>query len=252
MKLKGKVAIVTGGAHGLGRAYCLGLAREGARVVVADIDEKKAVTTAQEIEAEGGKAKALKVDVSIPGSTQEMAKKTVECFGKIDVLVNNAAIYRRPAMSVCPFYDLDLDEWDRVIAVNLKGPFLCIRAVFPYMRKQSKGKIINVTSNLFFSARDNFTHYIASKGGVVGLTRALAKELGQFNININCIAPGSTLSEEPSDEALEYRKRVLPMRAIQRVEVPEDLVGTIVFLASSDSDFITGQTIVVDGGRVLH
>ena len=252
MKLKGKVAIVTGGAHGLGRAYCLGLARKGARVVVADIDEKKAVTTAQEIEAEGGKAKALKVDVSIPGSTQEMAKKTVECFGKIDVLVNNAAIYRRSAMSVVPFYDLDLDEWDRVIAVNLKGPFLCIRAVFPYMRKQSKGKIINVTSNLFFSARDNFTHYIASKGGVVGLTRALAKELGQFNININCIAPGSTLSEEPSDEALEYRKRVLPMRAIQRVEVPEDLVGTIVFLASSDSDFITGQTIVVDGGRVLH
>ena len=181
-----------------------------------------------------------------------MAKKTVERFGKIDILVNNAAIYMRPAISVGPFYDLDLDEWDRVIAVNLKGPFLCIRAVFPYMREQSKGKIINVTSNLFFSARDNFTHYIASKGGVVGLTRALAKELGQFNININCIAPGSTLSEEPSDEALEYRRRVLPMRAIQRIEVPEDLTGTVIFLASPDSDFITGQTIVVDGGRALH
>lgn len=252
MRLRDKVVIVTGGAHGLGRAYCLGLATEGASVAVADIDKQGALVTAQEIEAEGGKAKALKVDVSIPGSTQEMAKKTVECFGKIDVLVNNAAIYMRPAMSVGPFYDLDLDEWDRVIAVNLKGPFLCVRAVFPYMRKQSKGKITNVTSNLFFSAQGNFTHYIASKGGVVGLTRALAKELGQFNINVNCIAPGSTLSEEPSDEALEYRKRVLPMRAIQRVEVPEDLVGTVIFLASSDSDFITGQTIVVDGGRALH
>lgn len=252
MRLKDKVAIVTGGASGLGRAYCLSLAREGAKVVVADIDENGAITAAQEIQAEGGKALALKVDVSIPGSTQEMAKKTVERFGKIDILVNNAAIYMRPAISVGPFYDLDLDEWDRVIAVNLKGPFLCIRAVFPYMREQSKCKIINVTSNLFFSARDNFTHYIASKGGVVGLTRALAKELGQFNININCIAPGSTLSEEPSDEALEYRRRVLPMRAIQRVEVPEDLTGTVIFLASPDSDFITGQTIVVDGGRALH
>jgi 3-oxoacyl-[acyl-carrier protein] reductase len=238
MRLQDKVALVTGGANGIGKAYCLGLAREGA--------------VAKEIDSKGGKALVVKTDVSSLGNTLEMAQKTFAAFGKIDILVNNAAFYMRPSLTIAPFHELDPEEWDRVMTVNLKGTFLCARAVFPYMRQQNTGKIINITSDTFFFGRIHMAHYVASKGGVIGLTRVLANELGQYNINVNCIAPGSTFSENPDDlESLERRKQILPLRALKRVEYPEDLVGTVVFLASSESDFITGQTIAVNGGMSM-
>jgi 3-oxoacyl-[acyl-carrier protein] reductase len=252
MRLKDKVAIVTGGANGIGKAYCLGFVREGAKVVIADNDGKSAIATVQEIELSGGKALAVKTDVSEVKSTLEMADKTSKTFGKIDILVNNAAFYMRPSLTMAPFDQLDVKEWDRVMAVNLKGPFLCSRAVLPFMRNQKSGKIINITSDTFFMGRIHMSHYVASKGGVIGLTRVLANELGQYNINVNCVAPGSTFSENSNDlEGLERRKQVLPLRALRRVEYPDDLVGTVIFLASQESDFITGQTLTVNGGMTM-
>ncbi len=257
LRLKDKVVIVTGGAQGIGRAYTLGMADKGAKLVVADINLEAAEVTARNIQAKGGEALAVKTDVSNLESTQEMAKRTARHFGRIDVLVNNAAILGRVRITRVPFYELDLDEWDRVIAVNLKGTLLCSRAVFPYMKAQGGGKIINVSSSGFFFGNPNYVHYVASKGAIIGLTRAMAREVGEYGINVNCIAPGATLSEDSSDKAAwELRvsrlQQLIPKRCLKRMQYPEDLVGTIIFLASSDSDFITGQTIVVDGGEVMH
>lgn len=253
MRLKDKVAIITGGAEGIGKSYALGFAREGAKIVIADINLPAANALADTLKKQGTEALALKTDVSVLRDTEEMAKKTAEQFGRIDVLVNNAALYVRMKLSRVPLHQIDPAEWDKVMAVNLTGVFLCCRAVLPHMIKQKAGKIINIASGLAFSSVPNMTHYIASKGGVVSLTRALAREVGDYNINVNCIAPGSTFSEEPTNlAAVEFRKKDLHLRAIKRVEYPDDLVGTAIFLASPDSDFITGQTIVVDGGAVMH
>jgi 3-oxoacyl-[acyl-carrier protein] reductase len=257
MRLRDKVAIVTGGAQGIGKAFITGFGKEGAKVVVADIDLEAATITANKVVENGGKALAVRTDVSILEDTEEMARKTVEHFGKIDILINNAAVFGRVKISKdIPFHELDLDEWDRVIAVNFKGVVLCTRAVFPYMKAQSGGKIINMSSGQFNNGGGGgvrYAHYIATKGAVVGLTRALAREFGNYNINVNCIAPGSTFSEDPKDTAaLEMRKRVVESRCIKRVEYPEDIVGTAIFLASSDSDFISGQTIGVDGGIQMN
>jgi len=256
MRLKGKVAIVTGGAHGIGHAYCLALADEGAKVVVADIDEKGAIATVQEIEAKGGEALALKTDISDQKSTEEMAKRTVEKFGEIDILVNNAALFSRVPMTRATFDKIPLAEWERMMTVNLTGAFLCIRAVVPQMKTQGGGKIINISSSAYFTGTGNRVHYLTTRGGIIGMTRGLAHELGEFNINVNCVAPGSTLSEEADiqdyEKKVELRKRAVSLRALKRIEYPEDLVGAIVFLASKDSGFITGQTIVVDGGQVMH
>jgi len=256
-RLKDKVIIITGGAQGIGRAYALGTAAEGARVVVADINLEAAQITAGEIEAKGKEALALKTDVSSPESTQEMVEKSVDRFGKIDVLVNNAAILGKIRVTRVPFYELDLDEWDRSIEVNLKGTLLCCRACFPYMKAQGGGKIINITSTGFHFGNPNYVHYVASKAGIIALTRCMARELGDFNINVNCIAPGATMAEDPSDkELVELREKKLndllvPKRCLKRMQYPEDLVGTLIFLACADSDFVTGQTIVVDGGDVM-
>lgn len=255
MRLKGKVAIVTGGAHGIGKAYVKGFSREGAKLVIADIDLDGAQATAAEVITEGGEALALRTDISVLEDTLEMAKKTQERFGRIDILVNNAAMLGRVRVSRgTPFYELDIAEWDRVLAVNITGVFLCARAVVPYMRKQESGRIINITSPQFHKGggKVKYAHYVASKGAVIGLTRSFAQELGEFNINVNCIGPGATFSEDPSDTAaFEARKKAAERRIIKRVQYPEDLVGTAVFLASSDSDLITGQTIIVDGGEVM-
>lgn len=253
MRLKEKVAIITGAGGGIGRHFALGFGREGAKLAIADIDLAKADETADALRKEGAEACSIKTDVSNPESAEELAKKTIEHFGRIDILVNNAAILATYSPLRGPFYQLDLDEWDRVMAVNVKGAFLCIRAVFPYMKAQGKGKIINTASTSVLWGATGNAHYVASKGGLIGLSRALAREMGEYNINVNCIAPGSTSSEEPSNQvALEFRQRAIPRRAIQRLEVPEDLVGTAIFLASPDSDFITGQTIVVDGGHIMR
>lgn len=255
MKLKDKVAIITGGAHGIGEAYVMGFANEGAKVVIADIDFEAAKLAEEALSKSGKEALAVRVDVSSVEDTIDMARKTVEHFGRIDILVNNAAVLGRVRISRgIPFYELDLDEWDKIMAVNVKGVFLCARAVFPYMKDQGGGKIINVTSGQFHTGggKVKYAHYIASKGAVIGLTRAFARELGEFNINVNCIAPGSTFSEDPTDQAaFEARKVAAEDRCIKRVEYPEDVVPTAVFLASSDSDFMTGQTVVIDGGNVM-
>ena len=252
-RLKDKVIIVTGGAYGIGRSFCLGMAEEEAIIVISDIDFKTAERTAGEVQAKGGQALAVRTDVSSIQDTLAMAKETVEHFGRIDVLINNAAIFGRIKVSTAPFYELDPDEWDRVMAVNLKGPFLCSRAVFPYMKAQGSGKIINIASATFFEGTAVMTHYVASKAGVIGLTRSLASAMAEYNINVNCIAPGRTFSEDPSDQAaLESCKARASLRRFKRIEYPEDLVGTAIFFASSNSDFITGQTIVVDGGAIMH
>ncbi|HLH24794.1 MAG TPA: 3-oxoacyl-ACP reductase family protein [Chloroflexota bacterium] len=254
MRLQDRVAIVTGGGHGIGRAYALGLAGEGAKVVIAEIDAKAADEVAKEIEAQGGQALAVPTDVASEESTQAMAHRTVDRFGGIDVLVNNASIFATIPMSRVGFEDISIEEWDRLMAVNLKGPWLCCRAVVPYMRQRGKGKIINISSGTIMDGGGGTrAHYVASKAGVMGLTRTLAQELGKDNICVNTLAPGSTLSEvNPTPEVLAFRQRTASGRALKRVERPDDLVGTVLFLASDDADFITGQMILVDGGDKMH
>lgn len=252
-RLKDKVVIITGGAYGIGRALCLGMAEEGAKIVIGDIDFKAAEKTAEELKEKGTRALTIEADVSSVEDTLAMAEQTVKNFSRIDVLVNNAAIFGRVKISLAPFNELSLDEWDRVMAVNLKGPFLCSRAVFPYMKAQGGGKIVNISSATFFEGTGVMTHYVCSKAGVIGLTRSLATAMAEYKINVNCIAPGRTLTEEPSDPVIMERLTAqTSLRKIKRIEYPEDLVGTTIFLASNDSDFITGQTIVVDGGAIMH
>jgi len=249
MRLKDKVCIVTGGAKGIGHAYSLGLAAQGARVVVADIVDPE--PTVKEIEAGGGQALGVGCDVSREEDTQRMATKAIDRWGRIDVLVNNAAIYG--VLKRRPFLEIPLEEWDRVMAVNLRGLFLCARAVFPTMKAQGKGKIINVASSTFFKGVPNYIHYTTSKGGVVGFTRSLARELGDHGIRVNAIAPGFTLSgENEKNMPQEQQEWNIKIRMLKRAQVPEDIVGTMVFLASDDSDFITGQTISVCGGSIVH
>jgi len=247
MRLQGKVAIVTGGARHIGAAYCRKLASEGAAVVVADILDGQNVV--QEIQRLGGRALALQVDVSNEVDTTRMASETVKAFGQIDVLVNNAAIFI--AIERHPFYEISAEEWDRVSAVNIKGPFLCAKAVFPYMKERKSGKIINISSSTAYWGTPNFLHYVASKAALIGMTRSLAREVGEFGICVNAIAPGLVEHEgQTAPKALTELQ--LKQRSIKRLQTPEDLLGTLVFLASSDSDFMTGQAIVVDGGSVFH
>jgi NAD(P)-dependent dehydrogenase (short-subunit alcohol dehydrogenase family) len=249
MRLEDKVIIVTGGAKGIGRAYCLGAAAEGARVVVADVADP--TQTVKEVEARGAQALGVECDVSREADTQRLATETLARFGRIDVLMNNAAVYgtlrRRPLL------EIPVEEWDRVMAVNLRGLFLCARAVVPAMKAQGGGKIINISSSTFFKGVPDFIHYTTSKGGVVGFTRSLARELGDFGIRVNAIAPGFTLSGDNEQNISEERKRAnVQTRMLKRAQVPEDLVGTFIYLASDDSGFVTGQTILVDGGGSVH
>ena len=247
-RLDGRVAIVTGGGHGIGKAYARRLADEGAAVVIAELDAPAGERVAAEV---GGLA--VCTDVSEEASVGEMARRTLERYGRIDILVNNAAIFATVPMSRAPFDEIDPAEWDRMMAVNLRGTWLACRAVIPQMRKQRYGKIINISSGTALKGSSSRIHYVTSKAGIIGFTRTLAMEVGKDNICVNCIAPGSTLSEENADEALiKYRQAAASTRALQRLQRPEDLVGAVAFFASADSDFITGQTLVVDGGACMH
>ncbi len=253
MRLEGKVAIITGAGHGIGRAYALGLAREGARVLAADIDQAAAEETARQIVAAGGEALAVRTDVADQQSTEAMARAAADRWGRIDILVNNAAIFATIPISRVGFEDVSVDEWDRLMAVNVRGVWLCCRAVAPYLRRAGKGKIVNISSSTVLEGSPTRAHYVASKAAVIGLTRTLARELGDANVCVNVLLPGSTLSEaEPTEEIIKMRAKPAEKRAIKRVQRPDDLVGTMIFLCSDDSDFITGQSIVCDGGGVLN
>jgi len=253
MRLKDKVTIITGAAHGIGKAYARKFAEEGAHVIVADIDAKGGEATAKALLDAGGSAWARATDVTNFANVEGLMRESVEKYGKIDVLLNNAAIYVTQKLWKGPVEDLALEEWDRVIEVNLKGVFLCCKAAIPIMKRQRQGKIINIASGTFFSGSGNMPHYTTAKGGVVALTRVMARQLGEFGINVNCMTPGSTMSEEAvSQEVLKRREGSMDKRAFKRVETPADIVGTALFLASADSDFITGQLLVVEGGGIMH
>jgi NAD(P)-dependent dehydrogenase (short-subunit alcohol dehydrogenase family) len=247
VRLEGRVAIVTGGARHIGAAYCRRLAEEGAAVVIADILDGARV--AEDIRFKGGRALPLRVDVSNEEDTNRMALETAKAFGRIDILVNNAAIFIN--IQRHPFYEITAEEWDRVSAVNVKGPFLCAKAVFPMMKEQRSGKIINISSSTAYWGTPSFLHYVASKAALIGMTRSLAREVGEFGICVNAVAPG-LVEHEGQTAPRALTELQLKARSIKRLQTPEDLLGTLVFLASSDSDFMTGQTIVVDGGSVFH
>jgi 3-oxoacyl-[acyl-carrier protein] reductase len=252
-RLQDRVIIVTGGAHGIGRAYCEGFAREGAKVVVADLDQASGDELVRALSKEGHDALAVRADVAEPADTERMARATLDRFGRIDGLINNAALFQRPAMSRVPFEKIPVDEWDRLMAVNLRGVFLCCRAVVPAMKQQRYGKIVNISSGTVFYGAPNAAHYVTSKAGVIGLTRSLARELGESRITVNAIAPGLTISMDEVDAARDTQNQQrLQARSIKRTELPEDIVGAAVFLCTAESDFITGQTLVVDGGAQMH
>jgi NAD(P)-dependent dehydrogenase (short-subunit alcohol dehydrogenase family) len=252
LQLNERVAIVTGGGKGIGKHYCKGLAVEGAAIVVAEIDAAAAESTAAELRAAGHRAMEAPTDVSDEASVKAMVDRTLSEFGRIDVLVNNAAIFASVGFTHAPHDQIGVAEWDRMFAVNVRGVWLCCKAVIPQMRVQGSGKIINVASGTAWKGTPNMLHYVTSKAAVAGLTRALAREVGTQGICVNAIAPGQTESETYGPSVTdEGRTRALRERIIQRPEYSEDLVGTVVFLASPASDFITGQNIHVDGGSVL-
>lgn len=253
MRLANKVAIITGAGHGIGKAYARKFAEEGAHVVIADIDATGGEAVAKALIDLNLSAWARATDVRNFPSVEGLMRETEKKFGRIDVLMNNAAIYVTQKLWKGPVEELALEEWDRVVEVNLKGVFLCCKAAIPVMKQQRSGKIINIASGTFFSGSGNMPHYTTSKGGVVALTRVMARQLGEWNINVNCMTPGSTMSEESvSEETLKRREGSVDKRCFKRIETPADIVGTALFLASSDSDFMTGQLLVVEGGGVMH
>lgn len=249
-QLDGKSAIVTGGAEGIGVAYCRALAGEGANVAIWDIAPVEATVDA--ILAAGGAAVGISCDVSNPAQVAVALTKTREAFGGVDILVNNAAAFARLYQK--PFEQITTEEFETALSVNARGPFECAKAVAPLMRAQKSGKIVNVASGTAFKGTAGMMHYVASKGAVISMTRAMANELGADGITVNCIAPGLVMTDAIlAREGMEhYRAASAAGRFLKRTQTPEDLVGTLVFLCSPASDFVTGQIIVVDGGSAMH
>ncbi len=250
-RLHDRVAIITGAAQGIGAAYARAMAQEGATVIIADLDDGEGI--AREIRENGGKALNVVTNVSSELSVESLVSTTVKKFGKIDILVSNAALFGK--LEAKPFTDISVEEWDNLMAVNVRGVFICVKAVIGQMRKQKYGKIINIASGTLFKGTPHLLHYVTSKGAVMTMTRCLAREVGDDNICVNSLAPGLVMSENVlaqesfNDAAVDANTAT---RALQRRQVPEDLIGAMLFLASADSDFVTGQCLVVDGGSVNH
>ena len=253
MKLKDKVAIITGGGQGIGKEYALGFAREGAKVVIAEIKLENAQQVVKEIESRGGKAIAVRTDVTSEADARAVVEKTISTFGRIDALVNNAAIYYGKEMK--PFEFISEKEWDAMMAVNVKGLFIMSKAVMPRMKEQKSGSIINISSGTWLMGIPYLLDYVTSKAAVVGFTRALAREIGEHGIRVNAISPGFTMTE--ASKTMKgtppgMAEMIAEQTSLKRSQQPEDLVGPCVFLASDDSSFITGQLLNVDGGWAMH
>ena len=248
-RLSDRAIIVTGAAQGIGATYAKGLAAEGALLTICDLKAPDAV--AEEIRAAGGKVVSVAADVTSVDAVTAMVKATVDAYGSVHGLVNNAALFG--GLKQQHFMSITSDEWDKVMAVNTRGVFECVKAVVPAMKAQKYGKIINIASGTLFKGTPNLLHYVASKGAIVAMTRVMARELGADNIMVNCIAPGLTVSEAVretySEKEIEMNKST---RALKREEEPDDLIGALVFFCSKESDFVTGQTLLVDGGSVMH
>ena len=250
MRLDNRVALLTGGAKGIGRHYAQALAREGARLMIADIADGRELAETIARERGANSVASAVTDVSDESAVKALVAQTIERFGRIDILVNNAALFAPLAEQKVT--EIDTDLWDRVMAINIRGVFLMTKHVAPHMIAQKYGKIINISSGTVARGIPNFAHYVTSKGAVTAFTRAVSRELGEHNICVNSLAPGFTLSDSVINENpghLDHsRAPSLTRRAIKRDEYPEDLLGTLIFLASPDSDFMTGQTLAVDGG----
>jgi NAD(P)-dependent dehydrogenase (short-subunit alcohol dehydrogenase family) len=248
--LSHRVVIVTGGARGIGKAIALRCAEAGAAIVIADVEDDLASETVEEIEALGCSAIAVHTDVSDASSVNAMCAQVTERMRRVDVLINNAAMMAQ--LPPQPFDAIAEEQWDSVMQVNVKGPWLCIRAIVPMMRKQRYGKIVNMSSDMILSGVPGLLHYVASKGALAAMTRALAHELGPDGICINAVAPGFTTTAAAMAHGEEAAERSIRSRALQRAQTPNDITGTVLFLSSADSDFMTGQLVVVNGGAIFH
>jgi NAD(P)-dependent dehydrogenase (short-subunit alcohol dehydrogenase family) len=250
-ELTGKAAIITGAAQGIGAQYARGLAAAGADVSLCDIADPAAVV--DEIRAAGGNAIGRIVDITVGAAVRSFAEETHTRLGGLDILVNNAALFG--TLKHQPMMDIDAHEWDRVMTVNVRGTFECVKAVTPFMRSKGYGKIINIASSTVNVGQPLLLHYVSSKGAIIAMTRSLARELGADGIRVNVISPGLTLSDAVRDNPFytrEFTSGIATLRAIKRDQHPDDLVGAVVFLASAASDFITGQTLLVDGGMSMN
>lgn len=243
----GRVAVITGAGQGIGREYARQFAAAGAHAIIAEANLDRARAVQHEIEAAGGSALAVHTDVGDPASVQAMVDEVVAAHGRVDVLVNNAGIFT--SLKMKPFEDIPLDEWDRVLRVNITGCYLTARAVTPHMRNRAWGRIINITSGSVPLGVRNYLHYVTSKSALIGMTNSMARELGSAGITVNAVQPGGTFTEVPRETLTEEGKaRLIASQCIPREEVPMDLVGLVLFLSSPAAQFITGQTIAVDGG----
>ena len=245
--LNGRVAIITGAGQGIGRAFAKAFAAEGAIPIIAERNRERGEAVAAEIAATGGQARSITTDVADPDSVAAMAKAVEGEFGRIDILINNAAIFS--TLEMRPFDQIPLEEWEAVLRVNVTGAFLCARAVVAAMRRARFGRIINMASGAVSLGRPNYLHYIATKAALDGMTRSLARELGPHGITVNAILPGATFTEiERKTVTPEQKERIIAMQCIPRPEGPDDLIGTALFLASDAASFLTGQALTVDGG----
>jgi len=246
--LTGRTIIVTGAATGIGQAFALGCAAQGAHVVVADMNP--AEETMQAIAAAGAQATYVRVDVSDEVSTRAMAQAALAATGRIDGLINNAAYFRE--VKLTPFEDISNERWQRIFDVNVKGVWQCCKAVLPAMRERRGGAIVNIASVVAVAGQPGYLHYVATKGAVLAMTKGLAKECGKDGVRCNVIAPGFVITDATKNRPVEWQQSFLKARALSREQRPDDLVGTALYLLSDLAGFVSGQTIVVDGGHVMY